>query len=145
MSTTACADDCPLSRRWRCVSEGHRRLVQSAAEAGFTVMRIWGGGIWEPRAFFDACDEFGVLLYADLQIAAKQNYSLGGRNYRVVVPAELEYQIKRLSHHASIALWDGCNGAPCQNSVHVEQVAAASHLSGCVSCRVPARDSGVPW
>ena len=127
------------------VSEGHRRLVQSAAEAGFTVMRIWGGGIWEPRAFFDACDEYGVLLYADLMIAAKQNYSLGGRNYRVVVPAELEYQIKRLSHHASIALWDGCNGAPCQNSVHVEQVAAASHLSGCVACRVPARDSGVPW
>jgi hypothetical protein len=61
------------------------------------------GGIWEPRAFFDAADEFGILLYADLQIAAKQNYSVaGGRNYHKVVPEELDYQIRRLSHHVSL-------------------------------------------
>ena len=27
------------------------------------MLRVWGGGIWEPRAWFDACDEFGVMLY----------------------------------------------------------------------------------
>ena len=31
--------------------------------------QVWGGGIWEPRAFWDACDELGVLLYTDMQVA----------------------------------------------------------------------------
>ena len=98
----------------RLVGEGgasaHRRLVLSAVEGNMNTLRIWGGGIWEPRAFFDACDEFGLLLYADLQFGAKHNYSRkDGANYKTVVPAELEYQIRRNSHHPAIALWDGCN------------------------------------
>jgi beta-galactosidase/beta-glucuronidase len=94
----------------RMTAVGHRRLVQSAADAHFTMLRIWGGAIWETRAFYDACDEFGILLYHDLQIAAKNNYSLdGGRNYNTVVPRELRYQLARNSHHPSIAMYDGCN------------------------------------
>ena len=46
----------------RMTAVGHRRLVQSAAEAHFTMLRLWGGSIWEPRAFYDACDELGILL-----------------------------------------------------------------------------------
>ena len=26
------------------------------------MLRIWGGAIFEPRAFYDAADEFGVLM-----------------------------------------------------------------------------------
>ena len=39
----------------------HRRLVQSAAEGNFNMLRIWGGAIFEPRAFYEAADEFGVM------------------------------------------------------------------------------------
>ena len=46
----------------RMSAAGHRRLVQSAAEANFNMLRIWGGAIFEPRAFYDAADEFGVLM-----------------------------------------------------------------------------------
>ena len=42
----------------RMTANAHRRLVQSAAEGKFSMIRIWGGGIYEPRAFFDSCDEF---------------------------------------------------------------------------------------
>lgn len=48
-------------------AQATRRLVQSAVEGNMNTLRIWGGGIWESRAFFDACDDFGVLLYTDLQ------------------------------------------------------------------------------
>ena len=44
----------------RMSATAHRRLVQSAAEGNFNTLRIWGGAIWEPRAFYDACDEFGT-------------------------------------------------------------------------------------
>jgi beta-mannosidase len=43
----------------RMSATAHRRLVQSAADAHMNTLRIWGGAIWEPRAFYDACDEFG--------------------------------------------------------------------------------------
>ena len=95
----------------RMTAEGHRRLVQSAAEGNFNMLRIWGGSIWEPRAFYDACDAYGILLYHDLQFGAKETY--GWRD----VPAELEFQIKRNAHHPSIAMWDSCNECTTQRPV----------------------------
>ena len=50
----------------------HRQLVKSAADAGFTMLRIWGGGIFEPDAFYDACDEFGVMVYVYFYFVVKR-------------------------------------------------------------------------
>jgi beta-mannosidase len=83
-------------------AEATRRLVQSAVEGNFNMLRVWGGGIWEHRAFFDAADELGVLLYTDMQFTWA--FILGTPQEQ----AEIEYQVKRLSHHPSIAMWDGC-------------------------------------
>ena len=44
----------------------HRRLVQSAVEGGFNTFRLWGGGIFQYDAWYDACDEFGMLIYHDV-------------------------------------------------------------------------------
>ena len=48
-------------------AEAHRYLVQSAAHAKFNMLRVWGGGMFLPDAFYDACDEFGILIYHDMQ------------------------------------------------------------------------------
>ena len=29
-------------------------------------LRVWGGGIFNPSAFYDACDEYGVMIYHDM-------------------------------------------------------------------------------
>jgi beta-mannosidase len=42
----------------------HHRLVQSAVEGGFNTFRLWGGGIFQYDAWYDACDEMGVLICA---------------------------------------------------------------------------------
>ena len=45
---------------------GRKRLVAGgAAAAGFSMIRVWGGGADLPK-FLRACDERGLLVYHDL-------------------------------------------------------------------------------
>jgi beta-mannosidase len=43
-------------------AQGYATMVHSAADANMNIMRVWGGGIYPPSAFYDTCDERGVLL-----------------------------------------------------------------------------------
>lgn len=113
------------------------------AEGNFNLIRIWGGTLFEPRAFYDACDEFGVLIYHDLQY----NRDEGDLGNTTDQQAEIAHQMKRLScvssdlvcgscdvdvadrsvdlicrrHHPSIAVWNGGNEmyAPLQPDLDV--------------------------
>lgn len=53
----------------RSTAEAHAQLVRSAVDAGMNTLRIWGGGVWQYDAFYDTCDELGVLLYHDAMYA----------------------------------------------------------------------------
>ena len=85
----------------RMSGDAHRRLVQSAAEGRMNTLRVWGGAIWEPESFYDAADEYGILIYHDAQflIGGLEPYGIAGPGVRGTASErdELEYQIKRLS------------------------------------------------
>ena len=53
----------------RYVEGMHRRLVKSAAAAHMNMIRVWGGGIFPLDEFSSACDEEGVMVFADLMYA----------------------------------------------------------------------------
>ena len=92
----------------RLSGEAHRILVRSSRDAGMNTLRIWGGGMFLPTEFYDACDEYGIMVYHDMQYAS----SGGGTHGPIATEtqdAELRHQIRRLSHHPAIVLWDGCN------------------------------------
>lgn len=92
----------------RGTSEAHWRAVQSAADAGMNIMRIWGGGQWPYDAFLDACDALGILLYVDAQYASQAD----SHHFATPSPVEeneIRYQMRRIAAHPSIALWDACN------------------------------------
>ena len=57
----------------RMSGEAHRQLVRSAVEAGMNTFRLWGGGMYLPPSWYDACDEFGMLIYHD-QMFAQGNH-----------------------------------------------------------------------
>ena len=88
-------------------AQKYRSLVQLARDAEMTMIRMWGGGIYEPAAWFDACDELGVLVWQDFMFAGAEYVTLP----ELVAEVELEaaYQVRRLGHHASLALWCGEN------------------------------------
>lgn len=97
-------EDCIYSR---ITKERQEFLLDSAAEAGFNCLRIWGGGYYPSDAFYDMCDEKGILLWQDFMFACNL-YDLTPQ-FEETVRKEVRYQVARLRHHASLALWCGNN------------------------------------
>lgn len=84
-----------------------RDLLESAKAANMNMLRIWGGGQYEPDYFYELCDELGILIWHDFMFACMSYPS--DRKFLDTVRAEITQQVRRLSHHASIALWCGDN------------------------------------
>jgi beta-mannosidase len=82
-------------------------LLTSAVQANMNIIRAWGGGVYENDEFFDLCDEKGLLVWQDFMFAC--GLYPGNPAFLASVTREFEYQIPRLAHHASLALWCGNN------------------------------------
>ena len=85
-----------------------RGLVADARDAHMNVLRCWGGGYYEEDAFFDACDEMGLLVWSEFKFACSA-YPLNDPAFTATVAAEATDQLERLRHHPSIAVWSGNN------------------------------------
>ena len=97
-------EDNLLSRR---SPERTRRLLEDARLANMNTIRVWGGGHYPEDAFYDICDELGLLVWQDFMFACAV-YDLTeefDRNIR----AEVRDNVRRLRHHPSLALWCGNN------------------------------------
>jgi beta-mannosidase len=83
------------------------RLLQSAAEANMNMLRVWGGGLYESDDFYELCDAYGLLVWQDFTFACSI-YPTDGAFFDNV-QVEARQNIRRLRHHASLALWCGNN------------------------------------
>ena len=92
----------------RTAAATYETLVRQAHEANFTMLRVWGGGLYEPEAFYDACDRYGILLWHDFMFACAP-YPDHREDFRREVELEADYQTRRLQRHACLALWSGSN------------------------------------
>ena len=84
-----------------------RQLLQDAKAAGMNTIRVWGGGYYPDDYFYDICDELGLMVWQDFMFACAV-YNLT-ETFEDNIRAELEDNIRRLRHHASLALWCGNN------------------------------------
>ncbi|PTQ75380.1 beta-mannosidase [Celeribacter persicus] len=84
-----------------------RELLQSAVDANMNMIRVWGGGRYEPDWFYDLCDELGLMVWQDFMFAC--NLYPADADFLANVAAEVREQVARLSHHACLALWCGDN------------------------------------
>ncbi|MEV6165633.1 glycoside hydrolase family 2 protein [Streptomyces sp. NPDC052052] len=91
----------------RITPERYRTRLGQAADANVDLVRIWGGGIYEDEAFYDACDELGLMVWQDFLFACSaypEEQPLRGE-----VEAEARDNVVRLMPHASLVLWNGNN------------------------------------
>jgi hypothetical protein len=70
------------------------------------MIRVWGGGKVPPGSFYDACDEYGILVYQD-QMFVDENHH--GPSQTQTIEREIQHLIRSLASHPSIVVWDGCN------------------------------------
>jgi beta-mannosidase len=89
----------------RYTAAAHREVVRSAAAAHINMLRVWGGGVYLPQVWYDTCDELGVLVFHDMMYAQQGHAPTADATQA----AELRHNVRRLSHHPSLVLYDGCN------------------------------------
>lgn len=98
-----------------------REVVRRAAQAGMTMLRVWGGGGYASDAVLAAADEYGLLLWQDFPFTCSDQVETP----RMIaeIEQEAEHQTRRLSEHACLALLAG------NNEVHALHQAARGDVS----------------
>ena len=91
----------------RAGDQGWLDLVKQAVDQNMNMLRVWGGGVYPPDAFYKECDRRGILVWQDFMFACAM-YP-GDSAFLENVNQEVREQIIRLRNHPSLALWCGNN------------------------------------
>ena len=91
----------------RVTTANYRRILESARDANMNMIRHWGGGYYETDAFYQICDELGIMVWQDFQFG--NDWQPGTYAFKLNIEAEAEDQVRRLRNHPSIVVWCGNN------------------------------------
>lgn len=91
------------------IPESHyRNLIELAAKSNMNLLRVWGGGIYEPDIFYDLCDELGVMVTQDFMLSCG-DYPDEDPDFIDTFKKEVEAVILRLRSRTCLAAWLGNN------------------------------------
>lgn len=91
----------------RLTEDHYVHLLRSCKEANMNMIRLWGGGLYEPEIFYEYCDENGIMIWHDFMFAVGPY--IANQSYLENVRQEITNVVRRLKHHPCIALWCGNN------------------------------------
>ncbi|ORY26762.1 glycoside hydrolase superfamily [Naematelia encephala] len=87
--------------------ERYHKWVQLLAKGNQNMLRVWGGGVYEDEALYNACDELGILVWQDFMFACGIYPSFDKMN--ASIKAEAEAVVTRLKAHPSVVIFAGNN------------------------------------
>lgn len=94
----------------RVTRDDYAALLRMARDANINLLRVWGGGLKEKRAFYELCDEFGILVWQEFPFAgAGIDYFTRAKKFLDTARQECQAIVTTLRNHPSIALWCGGN------------------------------------
>ena len=83
-------------------------LLKLAKDANANMIRVWGGGLFEQDAFYDACDRLGLMVTQDFLMACG-SYPEWDDDFLAHLRREAETAATRLRSHACLVWWTGDN------------------------------------
>ncbi|MEZ4767513.1 MAG: glycoside hydrolase family 2 TIM barrel-domain containing protein [Caldilineales bacterium] len=105
--------------------ERYEPLLRRMVVTGVNFVRVWGGGGREKQAFYDLCDELGLLVWQEFPIACVfLDHLPRAAGYQQLLRREATGIVRSLRNHPSIFLWCGGNEfSPSRNRHAVEIMA----------------------
>lgn len=88
-------------------AETYAPLLASARSAHLNLLRVWGGAPAQKEAFYEQCDEAGLMVFQEFPLAC--NCYPDDDAYLRVLDQESRSLIARLKPHACVVLWCGGN------------------------------------
>ncbi|WP_309118815.1 sugar-binding domain-containing protein [Paenibacillus sp.] len=87
------------------------RLLRLAQRANCNLLRVWGGGLIEKEAFYEACDRLGLLVWQEFIQSSSgiANKPSEDAEFVEMMVREAERFIPRKRNHPSLAIWCGGN------------------------------------
>lgn len=111
----------------RVTAEDYAALLHRAKAANVNLLRVWGGGLREKRAFYERCDAEGLLVWQEFPFAVSfgDHYPRDAA-FLALTAREARGIVSYLQRHPSIVLWCGGNEfSPRQNRTLVATLASA--------------------
>jgi len=94
----------------RVTKSDYAALLDQVRHANMNMLRVWGGGLREKRAFYDLCDRLGIVVWQEFPFAcAFLTRFPHSEEYLRLAEAEVGAIVRELRNHASIVLWCGGN------------------------------------
>lgn len=106
LNWTPCDSIYPRAEPWK-----QERLVRFARALNCNMLRVWGGGIYEPDEFYEECDRQGLLIFHDFLYACALYPQTP--EFLQIACEEAEAAVRRLRNYPSLALWSGDNENDC--------------------------------
>ncbi len=120
--------------------------LRQARSAGMNLLRVGGTMVYETDAFYDACDELGILLWQDFMFA-NLDYPADDERFIGSVAQEAGQQLARLGGRPSLAVL--CGGSEVEQQAAMLGLPREQPAGGLVvetlarCCRELAPD--IPW
>lgn len=91
-------------------SQNEKRVIKAlemVEDIGCNMIRLWGGDLYESDAFYNWCDEHGIMIWHDFIMGCA--YYPQYAEFCEKLREEATVAVKRLRDHTSIVLWAGDN------------------------------------
>ena len=92
----------------RIPAEKYAMLLTQARDAGMNMLRVWGGGIYEPEVFWRQCNRLGIMVSQDFMLAC-QSYPADTPAFADLLKKEFTANARLIRNHPSLVYWCGDN------------------------------------